>query len=188
MHGVLRTIAVALVLLGIFALAQDPIAAAQAASAANQELASLYQRLSGLPQGREPGTVKPPPVVVPRVRAPGTYSVGGVCTLIVTAMADTVQMSANLLPYTTLGQQPATISAYLAGVCRVTYVKAGVGVINLAAGDGTVKVCFASVPNVATTIFFYDDKTWTALQTTVEDGLTCAPAQKSGKYVLATKS
>ena len=179
----LRIIAAMAVVLAILLLARSPMAWAQNPLSRDPRVSSQPQ-----PADRDAGTVKPPPVVVPPVNAPGTYSVGGVCTFIVTEMADAVSLHANLLPYATLGQRPDNISSYVAGVCQATFVKSGVGLTDLAAADGVVKVCFATVPNTTTKIYVYDNKTWTALETTVDGGLTCAPAQQTGKYVLVIES
>lgn len=142
---------------------------------------------AGLFADDDPGSVKPPPVVVLPITGPGTYSVGGVCTFRVIELASDVTLHANLLPYATLGIRPQTISGYLAGVCRATYTKIGEGVIDLTESDGRVDVCFAAIPDTTEKLYVYNDKTWTALDTTIEGGLACGPAQQSGKYVLVTE-
>lgn len=74
----------------------------------------------------------------------------------------------------------------MAGVCQVTFVqRPGGGVMdNFPPEAGSVKVCFAGIPNASTKIYFHDDKSWTPLDTTSSGGLVCAPATKTGKYVL----
>jgi hypothetical protein len=133
-----------------------------------------------------PGTVRPPPVVAPPIGGPGTYSVGGVCTLKVDFLAPDVSVHAGLLPFASVGEPPSDVQRYLAGVCQVNYVKAGEGLTDLTGADGSVTICFASVPGTTDKIYVYADHTWTALDTTVADGLACAPATKTGRYVLTS--
>lgn len=146
---------------------------------------------AGLPgPNPQPGTVKPPPVVVPPVTGPGTYSVGGICTFRVITLAGTISLHADVLPFSTLGTKPENIAGYVAGVCRATYVEKTAGVMDVVgASDGQIEVCFAAIPNTTVKIYVYVDKTktWTALETTVQNGLACAPAQRTGKYVLVTE-
>ena len=133
-----------------------------------------------------PGTVKPPPVVVPPISGAGTYSVGGVCTIEVISLAADVSVHAVLLPLNTVGKQPDEVARLLAGVCQVNYVKSGAGLTDLAPADGSVKICFSAIPTTTDKIYVYADKTWTALDTTVENGLACAFATKTGRYVLTS--
>jgi len=145
-----------------------------------------------------PGTVKPPAVFVPLVSAPGVYSVGGVCTFrIIKALENDYTMTADLLPFESLGKQPDEIISYLAGVCRAIYDQSGVGVIPDLGAHGQVEVCFASVPNTKGVIYVYNPyqtevgpaagETYTALDTKPDGGLLCAPAQQTGKYFLANQ-
>jgi hypothetical protein len=61
---------------------------------------------------------------------------------------------------------------------------------------GDWKICFAAPPDQTPTIYFYESilhndnpenitPPWVALPTTVENGLACAPALKTGVYVPA---
>lgn len=134
------------------------------------------------------GSVKPPPVVVPPIHTPGTYSAGGVCTVIVDSIAPDVGLHVILLPFSTVHNRPSEIKRYLAGVCNLTFVEAGKGVTDVTPADATVKVCFAAIPNTSNTIYIYDDKTWFPLVTTVQNGLACAPATKTGKYLLTDRT
>jgi len=142
---------------------------------------------AGMFDDGDPGSVKPPPVFVLPITGPGDYAVGGVCTFHVFELSSDVTLHANLLPYATLGIRPQTIAGYLAGVCRAMYTKVGSGVIDLTESDGRVEVCFAAIPDTTGKLYVYNDKTWTALDTTTEGGLACGPAQQSGKYVLVTE-
>ncbi len=104
-------------------------------------------------------------------------------------------LGADLLPYTSLGTRPDTISSYLAGVCRAVYNETGVGTISDLGSNGQVEICFAPGPNTTGTIYVYNPwhtatgpskgETWTALPTKLDGGLLCAPAQQTGKYFLA---
>ncbi len=135
---------------------------------------------------KNPGTVKPPPVVVPPINEPGTYSAGGVCTVIVESIAEPMSLHVNLLPFSTVHNPPQEIQRYLAGVCQLTFVKRGAGVTpDVLPADAVVTICFAAIPNTTAKIYVYDDHSWFPIDTTVKDGMACASATKSGKYVLA---
>lgn len=184
----LRMFIAAALLIGILFLARNQMAWAGDLPVQNQSGPAQNQERAGLADlNAQPGTVKPPPAVVPPITSPGTYSVGGICTLQVEQLADTVSLHALLLPFSTLHNKPDEIERYLAGVCSLNYVKSGKGLTDLAPEDGAVKICFAAIPNVTNKIFVYDDHTWTALDTTVENGLACATASKTGKYVLSSQ-
>ena len=152
----------------------------------NPEFASLV---------RGPSTVSVPSVDLAPVSAAGRYSVGGMCTFRVIQMADGFSLSANLLPYDSLGTRPDTITSYLAGVCRAIYDQSGVGTVDDLGSNGQVQVCFAPGPSATGTIYVYNPwqtatgpssgETWTPLPTTADGGLLCAPAQQTGKYFLA---
>ena len=144
-----------------------------------------------------PGTVRPPGVFVPAIGAQGIYSVGGVCTFrIIEALHTGYSLSADLLPFASLGKNPAEILSDLAGVCRAEYTQTGVGIIDSLGTNGQVEICFASVPNTKGVIYVYNPyqtatgpanpETYTALPTTPDGGLLCAPAQQTGKYFLAS--
>jgi hypothetical protein len=63
-------------------------------------------------------------------------------------------------------------------------------------GSGDVQVCYAVPTNITQSqIYFYDfygpqlgrgggQRSWQPLETTVTDGVACAPAQASGAYAL----
>jgi hypothetical protein len=186
MNKTVRIILAGLLLLGIVFLARNGIASAGAGMAEPKAQAVQSRPQSGgLFTDIEPGSVKPPPVVVPPVTGPGTYSVGGVCTVQVAQLASSVTLHAVLVPFSTLGKHPQDVGRYLAGVCQLNYTKAGAGITDLAPADGSVTVCFAALPNTTTKIYVFDGKTWTALTTTLNNGLECAAASKTGRYVLA---
>jgi FecR protein len=144
---------------------------------------------------RQASTVNVPPATLPLIAVTGSYSVGGVCTFKVIELKEGYGLNADLLPYSSLGTRPDTITSYLAGVCRAVYGDPSGTTIDELGSNGQVEVCFAGGPDMTGTIYEYDPwetttgpasgETWTPLTTTEEDGLLCAPAQLSAKYFLA---
>jgi hypothetical protein len=144
---------------------------------------------------RQGSTVTVPPTTLPLIAVTGSYSVGGVCSFKVLELKEGFGLSADLLPYSSLGTRPDSITSYLAGVCRAVYADPSGTTIDALGSNGKVEVCFAGGPDMTGTIYEYDPwntttgpssgETWTPLTTTVEDGLLCAPAQLSAKYFLA---
>ena len=188
MNKTLRILIAIVLLATILFLARDQIAQAGAGLVRPKTEAVLGQnQTTSLLDPGDPGSVKPPPVVAPPITGPGTYSVGGICIFRVLELASDVTLHADWLPYSTLGKRPQKIASYLAGVCRAIYTKVGAGIIDLTSADGEVDVCFAAIPSITGKMYVYNDKAWTALDTTVEGGLACAPAQQTGKYVLVTE-
>jgi hypothetical protein len=188
-----RLFAVVVLLFGILFLASSQSAWAgnlihpSSGTVQGQDQAALQGHDRGHDRDREPGSVKPPPVVVPPIKKPGTYSVGGVCVLKVERLSDKVSLHALLQSFNVLDRHPKDIGRYLAGVCTITYVKEGRGTTNLLPADGSVKICFAPVPKKDSKIYVYAGRNWTALDTKLENGLLCADASKAGKYILASK-
>lgn len=187
MNKGIRFIIVGILLMGVLFLAGNQIASAgnlpwQSSVVVQGQSASVL-----LDPNNRPGTVKPPPVVVPPITKPGTYSVGGVCTLYVEQLAENVNLYAKLLPFDVLNKRPDNISRYLAGVCDLTYHVSGKPAANLTPDEGTVKICFAALPKIKSKIYVYDNKAWTALDTTLDETtkLECAVASKTGRYILA---
>ena len=198
MNKGLRIVVAFVFLIGLMLLAQSQMAWAGGLPASIFSGAAQNPSTSGLAvPPSDPGTVKPPPVVLPPIVAPGTYSVGGVCTFrIIEALHTGYSLSADLLPFASLGKNPAEILSDLAGVCRAEYTQTGVGIIDNLGTNGQVEVCFASVPNTKGVIYVYNPyqtetgpanpETYTALPTKPDCGLLCAPAQQTGKYFLAS--
>lgn len=188
MNKTVRILIAVALLATILFLGRDQIARAGAALVGpKSDTMPAQDRPASLFADRDPGSVKPPPVVAPPITGSGTYSVGGICTFRVIELASDVTLHADVLPYATLGIRPQNIASYLAGVCRAIYTKVGAGVIDLTGSDGQVEICFAAIPNATGKLYVYNDKAWTALDTTTEAGLACAPAQQTGKYVLVTE-
>jgi hypothetical protein len=194
MNRSIRFIVAAIFLIGALALAQGQIA--WAGGSLGQVLNGALGSPAAAPNVAPalPGTVNPPPVVV-GIAAPGTFAVGGVCTFHVIRMDPGYSISADLLPFASLGTQPDTIQNYLAGVCRAIYTEAGKGTIDSLGTHGEVQICFASVPDTNGVNYLYNPwqtltgpasgETYTALTTTADGSLLCAPAQDTGKYFLA---
>ena len=185
MNKGVRILIAAILFLGILFLAGNQIASAGNLPWQTGIVALRQNALAQANPNNRPGTVKPPRVVLPPITTPGTFSVGGVCTLVVGHLATNVTVSAHLMSLNVLNNRPKDISRYLAGVCDVTFSKSGKPVSGISSGDGSVKICFAVLPNVQSKIYFYDGKTWTALDTTVQNGLDCTNANSTGRYVLA---
>ena len=187
MGKIIRWTIAGILLLGILLLAGNQIAAAGNLPWQNNTTVQGQSASAALDPANKPGTVKPPPVVVPPITSPGNYSVGGVCTLLVEQLSADVTLHANLLPFNVLNGKPTTSTRYLAGVCNLAYHLSGQPLPDLTSQLGTVQICFAQVPNTTSQIYVFDGETWTALDTTLNNGLECSLATKTGKYVLVTQ-
>ena len=129
------------------------------------------------------GTVKTPPfdVVIP---VTGDYSIGGFCTLSVALNDPALRLEGSLvtpLP----GELPDSVQKIRQG-CLLTYFRSNQRIDALPTGSSTT-ICFAATPNKEMTVYFYDlyalEPKWVPLETTVEAGIACAPANLSGVYV-----
>ena len=185
MNKSVRILIAAILFLGILILAGNQIASAGNFPWQPSVIALGQNAPAQANPNNRPGTVKPPRVVLPPITTPGTYSVGGVCTLVVGRLATNVSMSAHLMSLNVLNSRPPDVSRYLAGVCDLTFNVSGKPVSGISPEEGNVKICFAVLPNIQSKIYFYDGKTWTALDTTVQNGLDCASVNMTGRYVLA---
>jgi hypothetical protein len=145
----------------------------------------------GTPTPIVPGSVQPPP---PSnfITESGSYSIGGICTLIVVYKWDNLYDDIWVEPLT---QDTKTIPfpndkdvLYLPG-CHVIHYEP----IYLETTDemGEWEICFAARPGKDMTIYYYTDDLnsvippWTPLPTTTDSGLACAPANWTGVYVPA---
>jgi len=134
------------------------------------------------------------------VSASGSYSVGGVCSMVVkynlTNLSDKLYVEVPVQDDLTVSF-PATNNdiLFLPG-CHVLHFEKSVEQAAMTSSQGTWKICFAAPPNKTMTIYFYksmdhSDNTssvtppWTALPTTVENGMACAVADGTGVYVPA---
>lgn len=186
MNKGIRIIVASLLLAGILFLARNRIAwAGNAPVANNAAVQGQNQPIVQQDVNADPGSVKPPPVVAPPITKAGTYPVGGVATLNVNLIAANVSIDAKLLPLAALKNSPDNTSRILAGVVDLTFRVDGKPVADVTSGQASAQICFAALPNITAKIYVYANNTWTALDTTLENGLVCAPASQTGQYVMA---
>jgi len=154
---------------------------------------------NGQTTGSAGGTVRPPSSSV-TVTKSGSYSIGGVCSMIIEYyvpnlsneihVEENVEISANV-PF------PDNEGLlYLPG-CHVFHYKDAKLVTDVTTDEGSWKICFAAIPNKQTTIYFYYAKNdapesalpgWAPLKTTLENGMACAPlTDQTGVYAPAGK-
>jgi hypothetical protein len=130
------------------------------------------------------GTVKTPPhqILIP---VTGDYSVGGFCTLNVAFNDPAITLDATL--QTPLPRDlPDKVHKVSQG-CLLTYYSSSQRLDELSASAGSATICFAAIPQQQTVVYFHNlydaNPTWVPLETTVENGIACAAAPKSGVYV-----
>jgi hypothetical protein len=187
MNKGLRILLAALLLMGILLLARDHPAWAGNSTAQNNQVALQgSDQLVTLNGGREPGSVKPPPIVVIIIPRTGGTSIGGVCIVYVDRLAEDINLRGELLGYDSLKERPKDNARYLAGVCHLTYSRGGLIIAVLKPADGNVRICFAALPKIDGKIRIFDERAWTILDTILDHATNCAPAQMTGKYVLTT--
>lgn len=155
--------------------------AARAGSAANPD--------------KDKGTVRPPPADVV-ITGDGTYSIGGVSTLTVSDLAPGYAIAAFLANHAfALGRIPDGAGSILADITFIRYFHQGRLIPELPPDDGDVTICYAVPPGVAAQIYFFDfygprfgerrgQPSWEPLETTVENGIACASARRTGAYAL----
>lgn len=130
------------------------------------------------------------------VTASGSYNVEGVCTLDVEYKATTgLQDKADArvpiaeskkVPFSGVGNEKLIYPG-----CHVVHYKADAVVKEASSEDGSWKVCFGTNPSLQIRIYYYLDSTitgspiWLPLDTTTENGVSCAPAMFSGVYMPA---
>ncbi|MCE9644915.1 MAG: hypothetical protein K8S20_02865 [Chloroflexi bacterium] len=132
------------------------------------------------------GTVRPPSADL-TVTESGAYAVGGVCTMIVDYkvpnLATGIHVEGNVEISANVPYPDNEGLLYLPG-CHVFHYKESKLVTDVTPDEGDWKICFAAIPNKETTIYFYyanDDAPksakpdWAPLETTVENGMACAP-------------
>ena len=191
----LRLIIMISLVLGIILVAQSNVAWANQAtgpslSARSHPEQSILPAKDDCQQGNNKnkdkckGTVKPPPkdIIIP---VTGEYSVGGFCTLSVNLSDPKINLDASVV--TPLQHElPDQVHKVRQG-CLLTYYNASERIDALAPASGTTTICFAATPQKQMTIYFYNlfatDPVWAPLETTVENGVACAEANKSGIYV-----
>jgi hypothetical protein len=140
----------------------------------------------GQPTPSTGGTVLPPSPSA-RITQPGTYAVGGVCSMIidyyVPNLANEIHVEENIEISANVPYPDNEGLLYLPG-CHVYHYKEDKLVMDVTPEEGLWKICFAALPNKETTIYFYYAKDsapksaipdWTPLDTTIEGGMACAP-------------
>jgi hypothetical protein len=146
------------------------------------------------------GTVRPPsPINTGQITQSGTYYVGGVGSVVINYQAPNLSTVIHLEDHTEISAKvPFPDSGgllYLPGIHLFHYA-AGQLVPDVTPADGSWKICFASIPNKETTIYFYyaNGETaesvgsdWSPLETTIENGMACAQASHTGVYAPAGK-
>ena len=147
-----------------------------------------------------PNTVGAPPPSN-TITASGTYSAGGVCTLIVQYkvedLSDRLYVEVPVQDDQTVTFPENGDILFLPG-CHVLHYELSELQKTMTNEQGTWKICFAAPPDKEMTIYFYEsllhkDNTesitppWKALATTVENGMACAIAEGTGVYVPAGK-
>jgi hypothetical protein len=148
------------------------------------------------PGGAGGGSVVPPPSDI-TVTESGTYAVGGICAIIIkyniNGLSDNIHVQLPTVDTNTVPFPDNQGMLYLPG-CHVLHYENSQIKPEMTPAQGSWKICFASRPSKIMTIFFYrDDLTnitppWVALETTVENGLACAPlADYSGVYAPSGK-
>lgn len=134
------------------------------------------------------GTVNPPPPDI-SITESGRNSVGGFCTLTLTFYVDGVRAKAYV-ERPLLAALPTGLHAVQQG-CRVTFYASDLRMDELPAEMGSATICFAATPEKQMVLYFYnvyaEPATWTAANTTVENGIACAEGNRSGTYVATFK-
>jgi len=142
------------------------------------------------------GSVKPPPGIIIPVTGGGTYSVGGICTITieykVPGLSDVVTLEVPVEKSRSVPFPESSGIIHLPG-CHVLHYQSGQIMSEMSTDDGSWTICFAARPKKTMTIYYYLDNletfipTWVPLETTVENGIACAPAYFSGVYAPASK-
>ena len=159
-----------------------------------------YETISGIPirPTPRPGTVQVPSFSHV-ITASGSYAMGGICTLDVLYKVD--NLSDNLweefpIEDTLIVNFPDNGDILFFPGCHVLHYELSEVQKLMPAEKGEWQICFAAAPGKQMTIYYYESMLhedvheaitppWTALPTTVENGLACAPAQETGVYVPA---
>jgi hypothetical protein len=142
------------------------------------------------------GSVKPPPAIVIPVTGGGSYSVGGICTIIieykVPGLSDLIYLEVPVEKSRSVPFPESDGNIHLPG-CHVLHYQSEQIMNEMSTEDGSWTICFAARPNKTMTIYYYLDNletvvpTWIPIETTVVNGIVCAPAYYSGVYAPASK-
>jgi len=182
---------------GVAILAKDKVAWAEPKSDVAPSSLAL-EDASPSSDKPDPGSVKPPRPEIEFCET-GLYSVGGVATFQVNALAPGYCLEAFLHNKSfALGRIPDGAGKVLANATFLRVYYHGKFVYEVPEEDGNVMICYAIPPGKQAQIYFFDfygprfgertgQPSWEPLPTTVEDGIACAPAQTSGAYALIGK-
>jgi hypothetical protein len=194
MNKMIRILIAILAILAITALARNNVAWAGPATEGKPAVGS--QELAPLDvTKRDPGSVKPPPAELTACED-GVHSVGGVSTLEVTNLAPGYCIAAFLRNHAfAVGHIPDGAGDVLAHITFLRIFYHGKLVYELPTEDGQVQICYAVPPGKTAQIYFFDfygprfgqpvgQPSWQPLETTVENGVACTTAQRSGAYAL----
>ena len=144
------------------------------------------------------GSVLPPPIQV-NITTPGTYAVGGICTIQakynVTGLSDTVavEFAEKHLTEETLTVPPDNVKGmfYFPGCHVIHYLDQKIQ-DEVTQQQGDWQICFAAIPDKVMTIYYYKDNLttitppWVALDSTTANGKVCADlVDFSGVYTPA---
>jgi hypothetical protein len=146
------------------------------------------------------GTVRPPsPSNTGKIKKSGTYNIGGVASFIANYISpqssSVAHVEKNIEVSVNVPFPDDSGLLYLPGVHVFHFIKNKL-IKDAASTDGSWKICFAAIPDKETTIYFYyaSDETagsvtsdWLPLETTIENGMACAPADHTGVYAPAGK-
>jgi hypothetical protein len=184
MHRSLRWGIVIILVGSITFLARDGAAGAAQTLGQSRTVRGERRGSAAADKANDKGTVKPPPGTV-LIPVTGDYSVGGFCVLSVGLDDPAIQLDARLITPLPAGL-PDTVQRVRQG-CLLTYFRSGERISVLPPEDGSTTICFAAPPPKQATVYFHDtyapDPVWVPLETTVESGIACAPANASGTYV-----
>jgi hypothetical protein len=159
-----------------------------------------YESISGIPIKPTPGPGTVQPGTFPNViTRPGAYAMGGICTLDI--LYKVKNLSDNLwlefpVEDSLFVTFPENGDLLFFPGCHVLHYELSQVQQEMGAEKGTWKICFAAHPDKKMTIYYYYSiahvdahegitPPWTALPTTMENGLACAMAENTGVYVPA---
>jgi len=180
--GKLLRIALAIGLVSVMAwLAKGP-AWADFLSRGSASVAPKVTKPEPASRSSNRGTVKPPPAAL-IIRRAGNFSAGGFCLIRVEFLSPEFLIEVERSYYSGFGQ-PLPEGIFLSAVCHLQYhTSVGQHLAEIPLDQGSVQICFADIPFRSGDIFVYSPPLWTALPTTTDNLLACAPANWSGFYV-----
>jgi hypothetical protein len=142
-----------------------------------------------------PGTVQPP-LTPNTITKSGSYSMGGICTLLVNykiaKLSDLFYVELPVQDDKTVTFPDNGDILFLPG-CHLLHFERNILQEHMGNEKGTWEICFAALPNKHMTIYYYESlihkdhveeitPPWNALPTTTKNGMACAPAEFTGVY------